>query len=204
MVLSETENIETFPDTIKIESHWLPEGHTVWLYVITYKDGRKNFFFEQENAVYILDRLENAEDYNYNSEGFLYYKKLGQWYSYRPHEDDDILLGKRIMPNIFVYKVNDVFVVTQEGLRSRCSIDCKSYKLVTNKLLHNIVLIGDVDKDRKYFAIADGINDFISHFFESTRLKVDGEEYYVFRDPQKGLWITEGSKKPEDIYNFIE
>ena len=170
-----------------------------WLYIIVDKDNHRLFFLESEahGCIYQLDEAQNAEQYKYTADGVFYYQKNGLWYILG---SEIILLGKEILPYIFIKKTEDnSYLVTHSRLRTD-TFKCKSYKVIKASNGNECLLLGDVTEKREYFIILSSqevIHSFVQLYIE---LIID-DKNVLFKD-ERNYWITPDRKVPEELYQF--
>ena len=198
VVLSLSQFTDYLPDNLKVSLYQIPGKNIKCFYALTYKNGSSYFFLEANNCVYLFDRANEAIDFEYDFEKDEFcYLKSGVWYRYMPKEDNDVLLGEKLLPHVFIrHGTQNSFIVTQESI----SIHCKSYKLASDESGKDVVLLSDVDKRREYFAIIDGKNHICRCDDESIILFIDGKSQRFLPGPINGLWVTPEKKTPEMLW----
>ena len=173
-----------------------------WLYAATDSNGQFIFFLERIKyeclkTVFFPEEAQNAEQYKYTADGVFYYQKNGQWYILNK---ENILLGKKILPEFFVKKDEDnSYIITHEQDCSSSTFKCKSYKIATDDNNEKCLLLGGVNEKREHFTILNkhGLVSPFNYFFA---LNIDGE-HTLFRN-EGNYWITPDRKVPEELYQF--
>lgn len=170
-----------------------------WLHIIVDKDNNRLFFLESEahGCIYQLDEAQNAEQYKYTADGVFYYQKNGLWYILGT---EIILLGKEILPYIFIKKSEDnSYIVTHSRLETN-TFKCKSYKITKASNGDEYLLLGDVTNKREYFIILSSQE--VIHSFVQLYIELIIDDKNVLFNDEENYWITTDRKVPEELYQF--